>query len=259
LTEIVKPMFSRSLLAVAAASLAAAGLANADSITAVLSAPTAPTGTSPTVVSLSGITAPSQTTLTGSGYTVSFSTTSDQGLVQGSIYGRHAVPVGGVTSGGTPEYLTGDFGSTLTTDITKSGNYFSTGSQSITFTFSTPETSLALLWGSIDDGNSLVFSNGLIVTGTEVQDAAKGFVSNGYQGPGGSAYVVIDTTVPFTSFTAASSVVSFEFGAVAASTVPFDTAPEPISLLLTTAGIGLIGLLILRRRRPDKAPTDNAQ
>lgn len=244
-------MYSRFFFAAAAASLAVAGLANADSITAVVTEPVTTPGSSPTVVSLGGITAPSQTTLTGAGYTVSFSTTSVNGVVQGLLPGQHAVPVAGVTPGGDPEYLTGDYGSPLTTDIDKSGNYFSTGAGSITFTFSTPQTSLALLWGSIDTYNSLTFSNGLIVTGTEVQEAASGFAGGGYQGPGGSAYVVIDTT-PFTSFTASSPYVSFEFGDVAASTTPFEAVPEPVSFLLITAGISLIALLIMHRRASGK-------
>jgi hypothetical protein len=239
-------MFYRPFLAVAAASLAVAGLANADSITAVLTAPMNPSGKTPTIVSLAGSTAPSQSTLTGAGYTVTFATTFDQGLVQGYVDGRHAVPVAGV-SGQNPEYLTGDFGSPLTTDITKSANFFSTGAGSITFNFSTPETSLALLWGSIDIGNSITFSNGLIVTGTEVQNAAKDFAGNGFQGPGGSAWVVVDTSTPFTSVTAASSVVSFEFASVAASTAPFEIVPEPESVLLIAAGIGLLAFLITRR------------
>ena len=44
-----------------------------------------------------------------------------------------------------------------------------------------------------------------------VQAAAAGFVTNGFQGPGGSAYVVVNTSTPFTTVTATSNVVSFEF------------------------------------------------
>ena len=244
-------MFSKALLTVAAASFAAAGLANADSITASLYSPLAPVGTTPTAVSLTGISAPSQSTINGSGYTVSFATDSNQGVVQGNGAGLHAVPVAGVTGGTTPQYLTGDYGSAKTTDVAASGNYFSTGLGTITYTFSTPQTSLALLWGSIDTGNSLTFNNSsnYVVTGTAVQAAAGTIGGNGFQGPGGSAYVVVNTTTPFTMITATSNVVSFEFAGLAASTTPFTTTPEPSSIMLLGLGIGLVAFSIRRRKQ----------
>jgi hypothetical protein len=51
----------------------AAGTANADSITASLFSPQAPNGSTPTVVDLTGITVPSDTTLDGTGYTIAVS------------------------------------------------------------------------------------------------------------------------------------------------------------------------------------------
>jgi hypothetical protein len=143
-------------------------------------------------------------------------------VVKGAVAGTHAVPVAGVT-GGSAEYLTANFGSALTTDIAASGNYFSTGLGTITITFASPQTSFALLWGSIDTGNSLRFNDAgnFVVSGTAVQTAAAGFVGNGFQGPGGGAWVEINTDTPFTTVTASSSVPSFEFAAIAASTTPF--------------------------------------
>src|SRR4029077_10653362 len=115
------------------------------------------------------------------------------------------------------------FGSSLSTDIGASGNYLSTGlGGAFTINFVLPQTSFALLWGSIDGGNLLSFNDAssFSVTGTAVQAAAAGFVGNGFQGPGGSAYVVINTDTPFTTVTASSSVISFEFNPLAASTTP---------------------------------------
>ena len=132
--------------------------------------------------------------------------------------------MGGVT-GGLAEYLTGGFGSSLSTNIGASGNYLSTGlGGTITINFVLPQTSFALLWGSIDGGNLLRFNDAsnFNVTGTAVQAAAAGFVGSGFQGPGGSAYVVVNTDTPFTTVTATSSVISFEFVPIAASTTPFD-------------------------------------
>jgi hypothetical protein len=233
---------SRITVSVGTALLLAAGIANASTITASLFSPEA--GLGPVVIDLTGIAAPSHGAFSGTGYSVSFAVDAGQGVVHGAADGLYAIPVGGV-SGGQPEYLTGGYGSALTPTVGLSGNYFSTGTGTITITFDQPETWFALLWGSIDTGNSLTFNNGgnavFTVTGTTVQDAASGFVGNGFQGPGGSAYVVINTSTPFTSVTASSNIVSFEFGGVVASDVP-----EPSSVwCLFGAGIGMFAL---RRR-----------
>lgn len=234
---------SKTFLSLVATLLLLSGLANADTITASLFTPLPPSGVSPTLLSLVGITPPSQSPITTSAYTISFSTAADQGVVQGTNLSLHAVPVAGVT-GTTPEYLTGDFGSSLTTNLADSGNYLSTGTGTITITFSTPQTSFALLWGSIDTGNSLSFNDGFTVTGTMVQAAVAGFAGNGFQGPGGSAYVVVDTTTPFTTVTATSNVVSFEFAGVAAATAPFNIIPEPASYLLFGLGFIVVALVV---------------
>ena len=225
---------------------ASAGLANASTITASLYSPDA--GLGPVVINLTGITPTSQTSFSGPGYSVSFGVDlgqSGQGVVQGAVSGRYAIPVAGVTGSNQPEYLTGNYGSALTTNAANSGNYFSTGTGNITIDFNQQETWLALLWGSIDTGNLLTFKNGnntvFTVTGTAVQNAAAGFVGNGFQGPGGSAYVLVNTSTPFTSVVASSGTVSFEFGGVAASAVP-----EPSSFWCLF-GLG-IGIVALRRR-----------
>src|ERR1035438_4234011 len=92
---------------------ASAGLANANTITASLFSPDA--GLGPVIIDLTGITATSQTSFSGPGYSVSFAVDSDQGVVQGALGGRYAIPVAGVVSGNQPEYLTGGYGSALTT------------------------------------------------------------------------------------------------------------------------------------------------
>jgi len=222
----------RSVL-VGAAIAAFCGVAKADTIRASLFSPLAPSGVARTVVELSSISTPSEASVKGTGYSIDFSGVGgDEGIVQGTLVHRHAVPVAG-TEGRTPEYLTGGFASDLTTNIVASGNYFSTGLGTITIRFSTPQRSLAILWGSIDRGNSLTFNDAanFVVTGSEVQTAAAGFVSNGFQGPGGSAYVVVDTSTPFTTVTATSTQISFEFTGVAAAIARFRVIPQQRYLL----------------------------
>jgi hypothetical protein len=224
------------------------GVVKADSITASLFSPEAPSGTTPLVIDLAGVTPPSDSALVGTGYSISSSVGSGQGLVQGTNTGAHATPVAGVTDSDAPEYLTGCFGSALTTDLADSGNYFSTGTGAITLTFSTDQTSLALLWGSIDTGNSVTLNDvgNFTVTGTEVQTAASGFVGN-VSGATGQR-LRGDTSTPFTTAMFSSSVVSFEFAGVAAADSPFTSAvPEPISVALS--GIGLMIVLLLRLLR----------
>lgn len=241
------------VLGLALAIAVSAGVANADTISASLFSPLAPTGITPTAVDLTAITAPSRSKITGAGYTVTFSVVSGQGVVKGNAATLHAVPVAGVTGGTTPEYLTGNYGSSLTTNVADSGNYFSTGLGTITFTFSTPQTSIAVLWGSIDTGNSLTFNDtgNFKVTGSAVQTAAGQIGGNGFQGAGGSAYVVVNTTTPFTTITATSTVPSFEFAALAASTARFTTSPEPTTLFLMGIGVVMIGFGAHRRRRTE--------
>jgi hypothetical protein len=165
------------------------------------------------VIDLIGVTLNSSAEIFGVGYKIQFVSPfpPGQGVVQGASPSLFAVPVAGV-SGGQPEYLTGNYGSPLTTTAAGSGNYLSTGLGSIIITFTNPQYSFALLWGSIDASNSLTFNDvgHFQVTGSQIQSAAAGFVSNGYQGPGGSAYVAVDTSTPFTTVTAASGVVSFD-------------------------------------------------
>ncbi|MCW6509385.1 Npun_F0296 family exosortase-dependent surface protein [Lichenifustis flavocetrariae] len=140
--------------------------------------------------------------------------------------------------------------STQTTDISASGNYLSTGTGTITLTFSTPETSLALLWGSIDQGNSITFDNGDTLTGAQVQTTTAGFVSNGFQGPGGSAYVVAVSDTPFTTVSFSSSSPSFEFAGVVASGGTISTVPLPAAAPMFGAGLlALAGLSYGTKRR----------
>jgi len=234
----------RVLLLGAAVILLTNQAAKATTITASLLPLSLPPGDSPIFLDLGGAVT-SQSTVTGTGYSITFSVAPDEGIVQGTGT-PHAVPVAGA-DGPLSQYFTGGLRSSLTRDIAASGRYLSTGEGTITITFSSPQTSLVLLWGSVDPWNSLSFNNtdGLMVTGRQVQNATPGFLSSGFQGFGGSAFVRVDSSTPFTVVTAHSTIVSFEFAAVTATV----ESPEPGGVMLFGSGIVVIGACTVLRRR----------
>jgi hypothetical protein len=172
------------------------------------------------------------------GVAVSFSP--DAGAVLGSVANVNAAPwVGG--SGGAADanvYLTSG-----------SEGGPSTGAAA-TLTFSSPQTYLGLLWGSVDSYNTLSFYNGstLVATvgGQDVLNANSGITASA-QGFGGTAYVNIDGIPAFTSVVATSSQYAFEFDNVAYSAVPEPSTMISGALLLLPFGAST--LRILRKNR----------
>lgn len=240
-------------------------IAKGDTVLGSLYSPSAPTGSTVIAISLIGISTPSQVEVgggsTGLPYAITFNGVgSDEGVVQNSVAGEYAVPVTGGSTG-NPEYLTAGYGSALTSNIANSGNYLSTGTGTITITFTSTQHWLELLWGSIDIGNSVTLNDGggtggtnFTETGAALQQIVEGFTSNGSQGVGGSAYVVINSPNGFTTVTFTSTTVSFEFAGVAVSSNGFLFAPEPSGAMLIGSCFGIaFGLAAVRRRRIAKA------
>ena len=202
------------------------------------------------MIDLVGIVTPSNATINAAGYAISFSVAAGQGVVNGPSSGNYAVPVGGAT-GGQPEYLTGNYGSSLTTNVGASGNYLSTGTGSITITFTSNKYAFAMLWGSIDSFNTVTLLQGAtsigVVTGTDAAAAlGNGFTATGGQGAGGSGYIILNSASAFNAITFSSTTPSFEFTGIVGSTAQIGI-PEPMGLALF--GSGLLGIALVRRRR----------
>lgn len=156
---------------------------------------------------------------------ITFSVASGQGIVNGSSSGAYAAPV---TASGA-----------------YTGNYFSTGTGSITFTYSSYQLALAVLWGSVDTFNTITLMNGSTVvdtiTGSQITSNA-----NGSQGYGGSFFVLINETSVFNKVVFSSTNPSFEFAEFEVDPNNY-YAPEPASL--AGFGSGLLALALIRRRR----------
>lgn len=230
-------------LSVAAVALMA-GLSLASANAAVINA-NATVGGAPTGVTLDNLDAIALGAGGGTSATgIVITFTGDGQAVQGSSSGLYAAPVlsGGNGAGfGNP---TGDqaLGTDLTTYLTAGG----TASASATLVLPIDVKYFGLLWGSVDDFNSLELWNGDVlvgtVTGTDVTPDP-----TGAQTADGTYYVNITSDTAFNKVVAKSTEHAFEFDNIAYN--PTNPIPSPEPLTLSLFGAGLAGLGLVRRRR----------
>ena len=159
-----------------------------------------------------------------------------------------ASPQAGVYAGSIPNVATSPFGGSSLSEY-----LVAEPRDNVTLTYASQQTTLNLLWGTVDTYNSLnlgfleggALVGNLTITGAEVAQAVGGgFLANGTTG----AYVSItdpifngnDIPFGFDQVVAVSTQQALEF-------VPGTTVPEPATLALL--GFGLLSLGFVQQRR----------
>lgn len=172
--------------------------------------------------------------------TVTF--TGDAKIVINSVDGQYAAP-----------YLSGDNGDGFGPGGADQGNgqdetkYITSGkTPSIAkIEFASNQQFFGLLWGSVDDYNTLTFYDSLNQVVGTLTGAQVIALPNGNQGEQGTVYVNINVD-PFRYVVASSTQYAFEFDNVSYAETP-QTVPDG-GTTLALLGLGLTGMGLLRRR-----------
>lgn len=171
-----------------------------------------------------------------SGITVSFAP--DAEVVAGAASGLYAAPV--ISNGNGANF--GQVDGVDTTRYLTSGKDASPNIGAATIlSFTSHQNYFGLLWGSVDDYNTLSFYDGATLVGS-LTGADVAFPANGDQGVNGTVYANIISTLPFNKVVATSSEYAFEFDNVAYGVVP------EASTIAVWSVLGLIGFAAFKKR-----------
>jgi hypothetical protein len=228
------PMKKSSLVLFLALGFAANAFATPIEITSLIGG--APSGT--TLVNFDEL-ALNNTTQWTNGITVSFDGSAK--AVSGSVHNQYAAP-----------FLSGNNGLGFGPGGTDQGDgpdattYLSANTGSVTFKFDVEQNYLGLLWGSVDDYNTLAFYDGTgaliqAFTGSDVT-----FAANGDQGASGTFRVSFYSDVLFKTVIATSTKNSFEIDNLAFSTA--NRVPDG-GATIALLGLALLAIGYVRRNR----------
>jgi hypothetical protein len=181
-----------------------------------------------------------------SGVTISFF--GNAAAVQGTNVG-YAAPFlsGGNGAGfGNPIGVTDQPNGANTTHYVSAGATRDSAAAAVELLMPAPQRYFGLLWGSVDNWNTLFFYDGATLIGS-VTGANVVASPNGDQGVQGTLYVNIVSTVAFDRILATSVRPTFEFDNIAFSDTP--PVPEPAALALLGVFFFGAGAAVRRRRQ----------